>query len=237
MRKARYVKTKSYHCPAFTLAEVLITLGIIGVVAALTIPALMNNIQDMQFKAAWKENFSILSQATINALSDNSGTMKGVSSVYDHNSLRDIYSPYLKTLKSCNGNAGVTYGYCWHQQGATSGVTKYFNNVVLGYNDLPLGSGSAGLILSNGAYVLFAYQDPACSSLNISGYGTEGLTNICGWMGIDVNGAKAPNIVGKDIYGLWVLNDRIAPMGIGTYKTSCSSSSHGLGCSAVYLGQ
>lgn len=36
----------SKKAKAFTLAEVLITLGIIGVVAALTIPALMQNIQD-----------------------------------------------------------------------------------------------------------------------------------------------------------------------------------------------
>lgn len=36
---------------AFTLAEVLITLAIIGIVAALTIPTLINNAQDRQFKA------------------------------------------------------------------------------------------------------------------------------------------------------------------------------------------
>ena len=41
---------------AFTLAEVLITLGIIGIVAEMTIPTLMNNVQDQAFKAAWKKS-------------------------------------------------------------------------------------------------------------------------------------------------------------------------------------
>ena len=35
----------------FTLAEVLITLGIIGVVAAMTIPALMNNVRATKLKS------------------------------------------------------------------------------------------------------------------------------------------------------------------------------------------
>lgn len=52
---------------AFTLAEVLITLGIIGVVATMTIPTLMNNINDAQYKTAYKKAYTILSQALINA--------------------------------------------------------------------------------------------------------------------------------------------------------------------------
>jgi len=43
---------------AFTLAEVLITLGIIGVVAAMVIPALNNGIQDMKYKTAYKKAYS-----------------------------------------------------------------------------------------------------------------------------------------------------------------------------------
>lgn len=40
---------------AFTLAEVLITLGIIGVVAAMTIPTLMNKTNDAELKSAYKK--------------------------------------------------------------------------------------------------------------------------------------------------------------------------------------
>jgi len=47
---------------AFTLAEVLVTLAIIGVVAALTIPSLVTRVQDIQYKTAWKKNYSLLNQ-------------------------------------------------------------------------------------------------------------------------------------------------------------------------------
>lgn len=56
---------------AFTLAEVLITLGIIGVVAAMTMPTLMNSTQGAQYKAAYKKALSALSQAvTLNVALD-----------------------------------------------------------------------------------------------------------------------------------------------------------------------
>lgn len=45
---------------AFTMAEVLITLGIIGIVAAMTLPTVINNIQDKQFRTMFKKQFSII---------------------------------------------------------------------------------------------------------------------------------------------------------------------------------
>ena len=58
----------------FTLAEVLITLGIIGVVAAMTMPTLINQTNGAQYKAAYKKALSAISQAiTLNvALEDKS---------------------------------------------------------------------------------------------------------------------------------------------------------------------
>ena len=47
----------------FTLSEVLITLGIIGVVAAMTIPTLMTKINHIKLKSQFKEGYAILSQA------------------------------------------------------------------------------------------------------------------------------------------------------------------------------
>lgn len=49
----------------FTLAEVLITLGIIGVVAAMTMPTLMNSTQGAQYKVAYKKALSAISQAIV----------------------------------------------------------------------------------------------------------------------------------------------------------------------------
>ena len=68
---------------AFTLAEVLITLGIIGVVAAMTMPTLINQTNGAQYKAAYKKALSAISQAvTLNvALEDESfaDTVAGVA--------------------------------------------------------------------------------------------------------------------------------------------------------------
>ena len=49
----------------FTLAEVLITLGIIGVVAAMTIPTLVSNTNGAQFKTGYKKALSSLNQAAL----------------------------------------------------------------------------------------------------------------------------------------------------------------------------
>ena len=48
---------------AFTLAEVLITLGIIGVVAAMTLPTLINNTKDTELVSRAKKSYSEIMQA------------------------------------------------------------------------------------------------------------------------------------------------------------------------------
>ena len=52
---------------AFTLAEVLITLGIIGVVAAMTIPTLINAQQEKATITKLKKTYSVLQQALLSA--------------------------------------------------------------------------------------------------------------------------------------------------------------------------
>ena len=48
---------------AFTIAEVLITLGIIGVVAALTLPMLISKYQLKVFETAFKKQYSVIQNA------------------------------------------------------------------------------------------------------------------------------------------------------------------------------
>ena len=50
---------------AFTLAEVLITLGIIGVVAAMTMPTLLNSTQAARSKTGFKKVMNVLNQALV----------------------------------------------------------------------------------------------------------------------------------------------------------------------------
>lgn len=220
---------------AFTLAEVLITLGIIGVVAAMTIPTLMNNVQDYQLKQAWKKNFSVLQQATTSLLQDVS-SFKGAYTTWDHESFKNAYVNYLKTIKVCTGDpAGeTTYGFCW----SALGVTKALGGTAIG-NISPLGQGGAGVILQDGSYVLFVYNDSTCTNQYYAGRG-ESLSNACGWITVDVNGAKGPNVMGKDTFGVWVLSDRIVPYGTAGNSGTCNTTSgdlSGLGCSAQYLNQ
>src|SRR5574344_1882726 len=85
---------------AFTLAEVLITLGIIGVVAALTIPTLVNNYQEKASVTKLKKLYSIVSQAVKLAEVDN-GPIEdwGFTSPYgpeDAEILSKNLSPYFK---------------------------------------------------------------------------------------------------------------------------------------------
>lgn len=47
----------------FTLAEVLVTLMIIGVIAAMTIPSLMQSTAQQEFRAAFKKAISMINQA------------------------------------------------------------------------------------------------------------------------------------------------------------------------------
>lgn len=54
---------KNYKIAGFTLAEVLITLGIIGVVAAMTIPTLISNVTANRYKSQFKKTISTLVQA------------------------------------------------------------------------------------------------------------------------------------------------------------------------------
>ena len=56
---------KTIGMDGFTLAEVLITLGIIGVVAAMTMPTLINSTQGAQYKTAFKKSLTVLSQAVV----------------------------------------------------------------------------------------------------------------------------------------------------------------------------
>lgn len=64
----------------FTLAEVLLVLSVIGVVAALTIPTLIQKVNDDQYKVKWKKTYSVVSQIGTSLFSEYGGSLKGVCS-------------------------------------------------------------------------------------------------------------------------------------------------------------
>lgn len=104
---------------AFTLAETLVTIGVIGIVAAMTLPTVINKIQNKQYKVAYKKAYSALNQAFLRMQANNEyispsdsaheyefpdGVVGIVSPAIGENF--KIISKYFKTTKTCfNNNA------------------------------------------------------------------------------------------------------------------------------------
>ena len=86
---------------AFTLAEVLITLAIIGVVATMTIPTLISDYKEKATIIKLKGTYSMLANAWALACT-NKGDYSGTTSA----ELYEYLTPFLKLSKSCNREAG-----------------------------------------------------------------------------------------------------------------------------------
>ena len=86
----------------FTLAEVLITLAIIGVVAAITIPILIANYQKDQTATSLKKIYSEISQVILKSTNDNGSTK---SWNWDSATFSDDYLiPYFSIAKDCGSS-------------------------------------------------------------------------------------------------------------------------------------
>jgi len=99
----------------------------------------------------------------------------------------------------------------------------------------PYRENTAGLILSNGASII-VYLDSANCTL------TRGIyTNQCGWVTVDVNGFKPPNMWGKDTYNFMFYSNTIRPFAtkeeIGMNSMGVDCSTNGWGCAATYMSQ
>ena len=88
-----------YICRGFTLAEVLITLGIIGVVAACTLPTLINATQAKELHTALLKSYSILQQV-IQRMSFEEGRDITWDN-YPDKQFAPVFKTYLKMLNSC----------------------------------------------------------------------------------------------------------------------------------------
>lgn len=208
---------------AFTLAEVLITLGIIGIVAAMTIPALINKKQKAEIETQLKENYSIIQQSLKMAENDDiaidsylAENIESVKSWFYTN-----LAPYMKYSHVCFNAEG-----CWQSMGPTktlAGSVARYNqtNIGVGYNIVTIK-------LNNGANVSF------------DSYGTNDIKTLLGrnctyedkalGIFIDVNGDRKPNIIGKDIYVAVWTDKGLLPAGIdeteATVDSNCSATAN-----------
>lgn len=95
---------------AFTMAEILVVLLIIGVSASLTIPAVINDIQNAEYKTAYKKAYSTASQALLRARTEN--LLFNVNDWDDVNNDNNFnaFKNQLKVAKDCNNNNNAS---CW----------------------------------------------------------------------------------------------------------------------------
>jgi prepilin-type N-terminal cleavage/methylation domain-containing protein len=199
---------------AFTLAEVLITLLIIGIVASLVIPNIIQDAQDAELKTAWKKTYSDFSQLAARLTMDNGGTLEGVlNSDYE---LYNQFKNYMNFTKYCF--YGTSYGNCWHN----AYEYKYLSGTKI---DIVNGT---GYMQSNGNLILLLDRSTNC----VSGSNSHCLAFI-----VDINGFKGPNTFGKDIYGIFVYKNSVKPWGYDTYQNTCDTSHNGYSCAMQYLYQ
>lgn len=175
---------------AFTFAEVLITLSIIGVVAAMTIPPLVQSYQKSQYVAGLKKEYSIVQQAYRAYIADEGVPDLSQTDLYTlnendnfedstimQNLLDGFIKKYFKIIKSCN----VDDNSCNYQ---TFNLTS------------PADAGG----FANGTYAVFLADGAALSIWPYSPRCESGWESYCGMVTIDVNGAKLPNKFGRDIF-------------------------------------
>ena len=191
---------------AFTLAEVLITLGIIGVVAAMTLPALIQNYQKQVMLSQLKKNYAILTQAVsmLKAEYDNvnPNQMPFVTSYWGHNKVFgtaafvEVFNKYLPSSWD-----GVVQGgnHCFQD------LDKWNVKALGGYN---LGKS----YYSDGNTHSWILNNGACITLRQDA-GWEWNDDTAVKFIIDVNGSdRNPNQYGKDIYEfLWYGDGRLLP--------------------------
>ena len=88
---------------AFTLSEVLVTLGIIGVVSAMTVPTLMRNHQRQVFTTQLRKVYSEMSQAFQQVMTDRHAINLTETKMFK-NGPETFFKTYLKTTQVCKGS-------------------------------------------------------------------------------------------------------------------------------------
>ena len=173
----------------FTLAEVLVTLGIIGVVSALTIPTLVKNHQRQVYVTQLQKVVNELSQAADKAITDSNAvsldeTRYGTNKV---NGASNFLNDYFKIVKDCGETATPCFADNYED---LSGNTVELETPIIAVS---LASGASISIWS--AHYFSPYQD------NIYQYHSYYSLQI------DVNGAQGTNIAGRDLFGFEIYND------------------------------
>lgn len=176
---------------AFTLAEVLITLGIIGVVAAMTMPSLIQNYQEKATVTKLKKCYSLVSQAYVSILNDEGGS--DTLQAGDDLEMMEKFGKYLKYQKTCGRNKGcfpnVTY-----KSVTGNGYSKWEDYT----------TDRSRAILTDGTLIMF--------NKSALWRGNEG-NYLYAQIYVDINGFKGPNQLGRDFFYFYINPEKIVPGG------------------------
>jgi len=143
--------------------------------------------------------------------------MAGVATNSD--GLRDAYLAYLKPVKKCDdGTSGCFIS----------------DNMSLLNGDPESWYLDSSALLADGTQADF-YWDGGTDCEDTTGT----ISDICGQIYVDVNGFKPPNIVGRDIFEMWVRKDGLSPKGTAGdgLDGDCIITAYGYSCAAKYLGE
>ncbi|OGI00338.1 MAG: hypothetical protein A2104_09740 [Candidatus Melainabacteria bacterium GWF2_32_7] len=170
-------------CKGFSLAEIILVIIILGVVACESIPVILNGYTKQTWTVAYKDTFSFVSQATKLLKLNNGDTLAGLWS--NDQGMYQAYLPYFKVAKYCNNQN--PYGSCFGSSYNCLDGTMPFADIATLYS----------IMLTNGVSLGF----------DIDGNGV-GITA----MYIDINGKKGPNVEGKDFHWLSISSTAADPV-------------------------
>ena len=177
------------------------TLGIIGVVAAITMPSLIQHNVEKQRVAQLKKAYSELSQAYNLAIAENgSPTEWGMGGMYEEKSHYIMTNNMRKFLKLSVDCVDMTEA----QTEKNCGFKDAFGGAQGIYNE----RNYKYVVLNDGALVQFRIYSGACN------FSFGAINNVCGAINVDLNGATPPNRNGEDMFEIFITRDKLVPAGI-----------------------
>lgn len=185
---------------AFTLSEVLITVGILGVVAALTIPVLMQNYSDTAMVTTLRKTINDFATAADLLITEEGKTKLSQTSIFkDDDDLDKFMKNKFKVVNTTSGFSSSNYR-------SISGRSKSFSCSGKTYI-LP---SSAAICISNEREIKQLTQEVTPTGKVhdkevLAGYKAPNLH-----IQIDVNGKDKPNMGGKDMFDFYIDNNGTA---------------------------
>lgn len=182
---------------SFTLAETLITLTIIGIIAALTVPSLLSSYQNYAYYTGLKKAQSVLNNAYALTLKENGAyDTWGITSDEEMGSvvkLAEKFKDYLNYVNICENQSG-----CW-------ALTKNLNgnSTIIYGSDRGIGSNMITMKLADGMNLCF---DIWINTGVVIRFGSSTNLTYAGIIWVDVNGDKGPNRAGRDVF-VFILDD------------------------------